>query len=400
MFLLMQVSTANSQYTTEIDDEVFRAALSVFPEERLLERPLLAAALEAGRIEFATLQRECAIVLLPWQMFFLTKSNLEKELARIAEKRSIHLVSKLAGKREGRGGPTSRRILDRLIRLQHYTSANAVGPKNSFCGTLKGLSAVAAARKIREHFGIDLANLRRRNKASALTYLVNRVESKHVNVCQGVLANKILPMFSGVRSVYKNTSGFALHDDRIPYIFLPSEVNRDERDGRQIYTLAFLVAVIGLDAYSHVIAKDFTTRALKSSGREKKAYDIASELLVPDVETDALRGGSITAEIRDHLASDFKITPTALTVILRRRQVITEQEYVSLLPTEKVPPRPKTRTVSTPKAITSVKKFVGRHGFEAIRNGWKSKLLTSVQAQYLIFGATNKKTFRELRSQI
>ncbi|MDR3526619.1 MAG: hypothetical protein P4L57_05020 [Rhizomicrobium sp.] len=275
----MLVCVKNSTTKTEIENAVVTRVLSMYPEEELLHRDVFATALRDGKIDFAELRKQCDVISLPWQLFFLSLPKLDRELRKIEENRKTRLSSKFIAKRAGVGGPSSKRILDRLIRLQNFGCESTKLNKNSYCGSLKGLSVLDAAEKIRSHFGIDSDSLRGKRKDAALRYLIDCFESKQINVCQGVLTNKILPQFPEARSVYKNTSGFAIHDACVPYVFLPSEANPDERDGRQIYTLAYLIALIGLDAYSYVLEKDFKAKALRGRGIPGRIHDIASEVL-------------------------------------------------------------------------------------------------------------------------
>lgn len=254
-----------------------------------------------------------------------------------------------------------------------------------------------AAEKTANSFDINFSDFRRGDKASALSYLIEKIESKNINVCQGVLTNKILPHLN--RDVYKNTSGFVIQDDTIPFVFIPSEINPDERDGRQIYTLAYLVALIGLDAYEYVIDKDFKVKLLASKGLEEKIYAIASEFVLPTAITDLYQGVPITTHIRDTLASKYKITPTAVVVILRKRGLITSfKKYRDLLP-EKAPAAKK-KGGRSQKIEVSVRKFNGKYVFDAVNSAIKSGVMYPVQAQYLLFGCVNKKNFKRYRKSL
>lgn len=384
------------QLAAILDDATFEKVLNIYPEEELAKKPAFATAFEKGEIEFKTLLEEAGRILIPWQMFLLNRSELEVELTRIERLR--HKISKrLLSKRPGGGRITSKRILDRLIRCQTYISENHAHDRNTFCGSLKGGSVSSAAKTICTHFDISPAVFRRKNKSDALSYLIEKFESRGINVCQGVLTNKILPHLKTSRSVYKNTSGFVVHDDSFPFVFIPSEINPDEREGRQIFTLVFLISLIGLEAYEYLIEHDFKVSMLAARGKQRRAYDIAAEFLLPFEHTAALEGTTITSETRDELARRYKLTPTAVVVTLRKRGLISAIEYEALLPP---PASSNGKSVArTPSIELSVRKFNGRYAVDLINADFSLRKITAMQTQYLLFGAPNKKAFKQYKAK-
>lgn len=392
--------TVNKKQSVEIENAVVAKILGMYPEEKLIARPIFQDAFTSDSIEYKDLKEESDKILIPWQMFLLDSRNLKKELDHIEKMRADKISSKLIAKRTGVGGVTSKRIIDRLIRLQNFITTANILPTNTFCGSLVGKSSTDAVTHILSYFDIDINKFRGyKNKSSALSYLLGKIEGKYVNVSQGVLTNKMLPHRLVVdSSIYKNTSGFVIKDEKIPFIFLPSEINPDEVEGRQIYTLIYLVVLIGLNEYDFFIEKNFKTKALSAKSKQKKIYAITSELLLPSAVTETMRGTLVTSTVRDNLASDYKITPTAVVVTLRIRKVIsTKAEYEALLPPPYVPSKTSTHFSRTPKIETSVKKFCGVYSFESVNAGIKSGQLSSTQAQYLLFGAVNKKNFKKYR---
>ncbi len=390
----------NNHKSTELDNSAVAQILSLYPEEKLIERPVFKNAFANDSINFAELQSESEKILIPWQLFFLDAINLKHELDHIEKQRADKVSAKLVAKRTGVGNVTSKRIIDRLIRLQNYISQNGSLPKNSFCGSLINKTEKEAVTHTTVFFGIDINKFRSyKNKSSALAYLIERVESKCINISQGVLTNKMLPTWQVVdNKIYKSTSGFVIKDDSIPFIFLPSEINPDEVDGRQIYTLIYLLALIGLNEYNYFLEKDFRATDLSSTGAQRKIYGITSEFLLPSHETEELRGKTITPQIRDNLASAYKITPTAVVVTLRMRKIIpTKEEYEALLPPPYKPVTNIDRHVNAPRVETSVRKFCGKYSFEYINAGIRTNSLSSIQAQYLLFGSVNKKGFKKYR---
>ncbi len=379
---------------TNIDLDVFHKILNLYPEENLEQRPILASALQENRIDYNDLINECNKILIPWYYFLLTPSLLEKELLRIEELRKVKLTPTFFSKRLGEGEITSKRIIDRLIRCQNFLSENSDELKNRFIGLLKNKTELKAADEIKKYFEFSTSEFKRLNKKNALYYLIRLIENKNINVCQGVFDNnKILPIINSCKEIYRNTSGFVLKDEIIPFIFLPSELNPNEREGRQIYTLIYLLVLIGLDSYDYLIKRDLTAEALSSTKEENFIHDIVGEFLLPIEITNKFIGISITKDIRDELAKSYKLTATAVIVILRKRGVITQEEFLNL--------QPEIAKILTPQngrsqpINYSIRKFNGSKTVEGINDALKNKSLSNIQAQYLLFGRINKKGFKE-----
>jgi len=392
---------ARGTSSIDVEDCVVERILEMYPEEALTERPVFKAAFTEGSIKFSDLKEESEKILIPWQMFLLTSDNLDNQIKHINAQRLHKVSSKLIAKRKGSGDTTSKRIVDRLIRQQNFLTATADFQSNQFCGSLKGKQAKNAVDMILSHFEIDRSRLWRFTaKGSALEYLINKVESKNINISRGVLSNKMLPHRMVVPSdVYRNTSGFAIRDDRVPFVFLPSEINPDEVESRQIYTLIYLLSIIGLDQYDYFLGKDFNAQILSAKGGASQLHAITSELLIPESEVEPFREKGFTSDLRDSLSRKFKVSPTALVVTLRKRGIISKQEYEALKPAPYARQKHQTHARS-PKVTTSVEKFCGQITYGAINEAIRAKSLTSIQAQYLIWGATNKKGYRAYRNEL
>ncbi len=394
----MQI-TVKRKNSAILDDTVVRAVLGMYPEEKLVERPLFEEGLSGTPIDFQDFRDECDKILIPWQMFLLSKVNLATELGHIESQRQ-KVSQKLFAKRRGNGNVTSKRIIDRLIRCQNYVTTNGTFPKHAFSGSLNGMQTIDAAAHIVAYFGIDMRVFRSKKKAEALSYLIKRLEENNINVCQGVLTNKILPQVDGVREVYKGTSGFAIKDEKVPFVFIPSEINPNEKDGRQIYTLVYLMTVVGLEQYEFILNKDFKVSLLASRGLQKRIYDITSEFLLPRAKTEQYRGITITETIRDDLSTAYKITPSAVTVIFRKRGHIPDQAvYEALLP-DPQPVVSDNGPRRQPGIEASVRKFNGKHVCDLANPAIKSRALFPVQAQYLLFGSVNKKGFKDYQKTL
>lgn len=386
----------NGKKSTEIDTLVVEQILNIYPEEKLTERTIFKDAFSNDSIEFKNLKEESNKILIPWQLFLLENAILKVELDHIEKMRADKISPKLMAKRKGAGGITSTRIIDRLIRLQNFILNTGLPQKNAFCGSVGG-NVKKSADFIVSYFRIDITKYK--NKDDFLKYLIERIEDKHINISQGVLTNKILPNSRVVNNqVYKNTSGFIIKDEAVPFVFLPSEINPDEVSGRQIYTLVYLVVLIGMNEYDYYLERDFKAKAISAKGKQKIAHGITSEILLPYQHTEHLRGQPITSQIRDGLASKYKITPTAVVVILRIRNIIkTKSEYELLLPPPYVPRKNNESHMRSPKIETSVRKFCGKYSFEQINTQIKSGSISSTNAQYLLFGVVNKINYKKYR---
>src|SRR3989344_5286793 len=293
------ILTVNKKQSVEIENAVVAQIFNMYSEEKLIGRPIFQNAFANDSIEYKDLKDESDKILIPWQMFLFDSRNLKKELDHIEKMRADKVSSKLMAKRRGIGNVTSKRIIDRLIRLQNFITATNTLPQNAFCGSLVGKSNAEAVAHILSYF---------------------------------------------------------------------------------------------------VIEKNFRAKALSATNKQKKIYSVPSEVLLPSEATEKLSGSVITPSTRDDLASEYKITPTAVVVTLRIRRTITSQaEYEALLPPPYDPPKTPTHHPRSPKIETSVRKFCGKYSFEFVNAGIKSGQLSSVQSQYLLFGAVNKKNFKKYR---
>ncbi len=387
--------------STEIKEDVIRRVLSLYPEEELESRPIFKKAFNTGKIKFEELKQEADRILIPWQMFLLTEENLNAQMKHIEEQRIYKVSSKLIAKRKGAGEVTSKRIIDRLIRQQNFVVSQKILNPNKFCGSLKGLQIKSAVNKILASFEIDYTKLWQfTSKGKGLEYLIGCIESNNINISRGVLTNKILPTWQVVpNNIYKNTSGFVIRDEFIPFIFLPNETNPDEVESRQIYTLIYLLAVIGLEQYEYFLEKDFKAKMTNAKGMNNKLHNITSELLMPRSETNKFKGKKLTIKLRDSLASKFKVSPLALITTLKIRGVISNDTFQDLKP-EPFKPTSGSTNRRSPKITTSVKKFCGQISYNLINEGIRNGSLSSIQSQYLIFGSVNKKGYLRYRKEL
>lgn len=380
-----------------ISDDVVENILNIYPEEKLRERPSFSAAFQSGYIDYKALIKESELLYIPWQMFFLSSDNLKHAIKHIENQRADKFSPKFFAKRIGQGEVTSKRIIDRLVRLQNYIVSNSNLPTNQFCGALKGKKIDYCIQFISNYCGINDAFFSK-NKNSALSYLIQNIESKNINVSTNALKAGVLPEVKGVNDIYKNTSGFVIKDDQIPFIFLPNENNPDEIIARHIYTMLYLLTCIALDDYDFYIKQDFVASAVQSQGLEAKKHEIVMGILFPKEITDTLCKDNINKELIDSLANSRKMTPTAILVTLKKRTIITQDEYDALIPS---PYKPNNKQSGRRTKITnSVKKFCGKAALGFIENAIKNGSIKNIQAQYLLFGRVRKKDYKSYCQQI
>ena len=236
-----------------IDDRVFARLLSYYPEEELIRRPILEAALEKGEITKSDLLREADILFIPWQMFLLSWDNLRAQIKNIENNRKDKIRAVALSSRPGASGPLPNRLVDRYIRAQTFLSAAVAGtrPPNKCNGCLRGKSVSGAVAELQTCLNLDMEEFwRKGTKARALEYLIACVEEAGINVARGTADARLMPRSANHTALYKNVSGFCLKDDLVPFVFVNSSMAEDEEPlGRQIYTLAYLLALIGLGQY-------------------------------------------------------------------------------------------------------------------------------------------------------
>ncbi|RTK94779.1 hypothetical protein EKI60_02650 [Candidatus Saccharibacteria bacterium] len=374
--------------------------LSIYPDESLTERQVFVEARQTKEISFSDLKKECETLSLPWQLFLLKPEKLDKEIAELDKLRKSKFEDKFIASRDNEGKGVALRIADRLIALQDF-ARTVVDKNNDFCGSLTKIPDHERAGHILSYFDIDPESLSSGQKEKTLGYIIKQLEKKNVRVSRGVMnSNKLLPIENNIRSTYRKSSGFVVKDNKVPYIFLPSEINDNETPGRQILTLFALLTMIGLEQYNVYIDGEFETR-IRESDLLKQAFGIASEVLLPVVVTEQLEE-PITDSVRDELAEKYMLTPSAIVLTLQERGLIqTKEELQELL--ESIQRKPESSGAShkrTPNIDTSVKKLCGEATCADIIDGVRTDKLTGVRAQYLMFGYVDKLKFEKFKANV
>ena len=65
----MQIKVGHKK-AVEINDDVIRDILGIYPEEELIYRPFFEKGFSDGHISYNGLVKECGAIHVPWQMFF------------------------------------------------------------------------------------------------------------------------------------------------------------------------------------------------------------------------------------------------------------------------------------------------------------------------------------------
>lgn len=400
----MIVKTGNTE-STEIDDDVVKKILNFYPEEKLAEHRTFVESFSKGSITIKELKEASEKIHISWQLFFLNKDRLKEELENIEKNRADKFPKGVSfiNKRKGRGKVTSKRIIDRQIRLQNFICSVLLETQVcDFVGHLKNKNIDECVGAISSYFNIDVNYFRSRKKVQdSLGYLINQIQSRNnVNISQGVLTNGMLPEIKNIRNIYKNTSGFVLQSKKMPFIFLPNEINPDENNYRQVYTLLYLIVVIGLDDFLYGVEGNFSFKKLKDDDKYKKINKIVSEFLLPSSYTDTLKTKEITKSIINSTKEKYKISYSAILFVLRLRSVIDSDVYKLLELPEKEPSvltevTEVVKNFNHPFLKTSVSKFCGDLSYGLINKAISGKKISPTQAQLLIFGRVRKNSYKE-----
>jgi len=392
--------------SVELDNRVIETLLNFYPEEKLSEHKVFKNAFSKGSITFNELKDISEKIHLPWQMFLLNLNNLKKELENIEANRLDKFPKNLLviHKRKGKGEITSKRIIDRQIRIQSFVTSQL--PDSFVCnfsGSLKSKNVQDAVNYIINYLSIDLEHFRTRDSAEkSKNYLIEKVQSQgNINVSQGVRTNGILPEIKNTFELFKSTSGFVVKDKKIPFIFLPSEINPDENHFRQIYTLLYLLVVIGMEEYSHAI-ESYSFKKVKDDKKFRHMNDIVSEILLPRSVTDNLATEDINKNLVNRLKEQYKISYTAILFVLRLRKKIDKDIQESLTLPQKEPSLfiEVKKWFAHPHISTSVKKFCGDIAFNKVNTAIKNNAIYPNQAQMIIFGRFRKDKWNDYKTKI
>jgi len=390
----MQI-TYSGKVCIETDTNVYKRLLSFYPEEKLLQRPILAEALQTETVTYGDLCSEAEKLFIPWQMFLLTPRKLTHHLKNIENNRVDKIRSTQMSRRRGHSGDIPYRLIDRYIRAQNFVSSTGFYGANTYNGSLAGLTIASTVKKIMGHFGIERGSLLSGTKADVLQYLITRIEEKCVNVGIGALEARLVPTTDNHRDLYKNVSGFCLRDEKVPFIYVNASMATEEEPvGRQIYTLIYLLTLIGLDEFT--LARNINPRTVETikGGNSKLVHAVTAELLMPESMFETFRGVDITLDVVNLLSNRFKVTPSAVLMRLYRLGIISRDEK-SGLTTEPFVKR--SGGGGSSPITTAVKKFNGGLVTNGVNRAFNAQSITQNHAQYILFGRIGRPTWRDYR---
>ena len=382
----------------ELDDTVFRRLLNFYPEENLLSRRLLSEALTRGTIAKLDLQREANTLFIPWHMFLLTPENLRAQLVNIERTRKDRIKIARLSSRGGQDGPPPNRLIDRYIRAQAFLHSTGLCQVNRYNNSLRGKTPLNAVERLSSYFQIDRSEFwQKPTKEAAFEYLMTRIEARQINVALGTSEARLVPTSRNHKVLYRNISGFCLKDDRVPFVFINTNLSDEEEPlGRRIFTLVYLVALVGLGVYT--VTRDWRM-PLDSSLRDpysEVAYRITSSFLLPEAAIAPYRGRDITRAIVNDLSGRYKLTPAAVLVRLLREQYISRDQYEALT----VPTSPHISRLRSPRIDRAVRRLNGRVVCDAVTKAFRSNGITQNQAQYILFGRIRREAWRAYRAQV
>lgn len=390
----------HSKTVLEINEEAMSMILGIYPDEHLMERPLFADALASGELSISALRKECETLLIPWQLFLLKESKLKPTLERIEARRKAKFSTRLIANRSNDGSGISLRIADRVIGLQEFASSG-INESNDFCGMLITHHRSKWSAIIASHFSLDPDRMSGRGKETVLKYLIKQTESKNIRVSRGVLSSsvKFFPVTRQIQKTYRQSSGFVVHDEKLPYIFLPDEMGNNETPGRQILTLLVLLVLVGTNNYDYYLTGDLELR-MRRIAILKQAFGVATEILFPYGASDVYRGQEITYDICEELSKKYMLTPSAVMVTLRQRDVIASDKELSILLDSIPMSTGGGGPMNQPKIETAVNKLCGMSTTKDIVQALNNKSLTSINAQYLVFGRVDKLQFAKFAAAV
>ena len=384
----------------QVEEASIGKILNIYPDEHLSERPVFSNALANGEMSLTDLKKECGTLLIPWQLFLLQPGKLDRSIEQIEARRNAKFNERLIASRKKDGSGISLRIADRVIGLQEFASRGISQP-NDFCGMLNNHDRSQWPQILTKHFGIDPIKLKNRPKKAVLEYLIKQTEAKNIRVARGVLSSAamLFPVAREIQKTYRKSSGFVVHDPKLPYVFLPDEMGDNETMGRQILTLLVLLVLVGTNTYDIYLTGDLELR-IRRDKILAKAFGVATDILLPQEVSDSYKGKVITEAIRDELAAAYMLSPSAVVVTLRQRDVIeSDKEQTRLLGSIETggggggP-------MSAPKIDTSIKKLCGESTTADIVSALSDHKLKTVDAQYLMFGRVDKLRFAKFAATV
>lgn len=393
----MYLKIGNKETDIEISNDVIKEILNFYSDEHLVDHYKNVIFPKELYITIDKLKKISNQINVAWQMFLLNEENLAHELKEIDQKRKDKFPIETSY--SSRGNSPSFRILDRLIRIQSYIKSNFT-EDHQFVGSLKSSDISNSAeiiKKTREFFEIEMDIFRDKKIDKALNYLKEKIEFKNINISKRVAVHSILPTIKPCRNAYKQSSGFVILDQKIPFIFLPNDT--DDTDGaeppaRQIFTCIFLLFIIGFEAKFRIFARSdieesFSNQPVSSEVSPHYIYELTSEFLLPKEITRKMEEEEINQDYINEIKDKYNLSYSAVLFILRIREIISNDTYKSLELNGSI--SPSQRNARLPHLSTAVENFCGSVAFKKIQSDYQNRKISKPQVHTMIFGRVNKK---------
>jgi len=320
----MSINVMLDRVATPIEREVFTA---LFEQSVVRDYAVITRALEKGSITLKDLILYARKGEIPYPLFFAPWEVVDAQL-RVKRER---LLQGFSAKPEFSMNSRHRVDLSQLELIiknlqfkQSWMKKDKAVDRNPIIGMLKKSGAPIAADAARLMSALDLDPLALRaakNKATALNFLIQKLEAKNILVAQS--AQDRMPQRLPPGKIF---SGMTIKDNKLPFIFIASgdEGEAFEPTGRKIFTLTLMAVLIARGKFATVTYNGHTTAV--QSNRE---YKLTAEILMPEADFRSVNLRNLDA-IQE--ASDaFKVTPSAIVMRAQRLRLLSHEEAASYL---------------------------------------------------------------------
>lgn len=366
-----------SRKKVQIDPGSFEA---LFESSNRREMAPIRQALIKGSISLSQLIYQAQKAEIPLPLFFAPKAFVEEQIKHKTDT-LLDAMPDHSFSMNGRDRIDIRDIqliVRDLLRKQKWAIKLDPGVKrNGLIGVFKNTnrSIEQQADELRNRLGFDLDEFRASTrKEQALEYFIRQVEGQQILIAQS--QQNHMP-----QDLDKlNLSGLSVKNTKLPYIFLGSgpEDGGNQPAGRRIYTLAFLLALLAHGRFAAV-----TFNASIDPTENVFFFDLAGEFLVPRAD---LQHRSLSdIDQVESLASDFKITPTALVVRAARSGVLTQAESADLLDELRMSWKQRRGGRSPSDHVKAHMKYTGLEASRRFVDGLNTGKLSSAEFRKIVF---------------
>ena len=383
----MYIDVHNGGETVQISNEVFQLLTenSVVADYSDTRR-----AIEKGQINFKALEKLADKAWIPLPLFFSPLPFVKSQISKKERKLIKHIRKDTLniGSRQTIELSQIELILRDLIQKQHYVRQYAEDlSENTIRGLLKKPSERLEDDAARLLDALHLTHEEIRsssNKNKALELILNRLGEQQILVSQSV--QNYMPQ--QLRNIH--FSGMTIDDTKVPYIFLAGgrENNSEEPVGRRIFTLILMTVLIARQQFQPVVWD------ASSIGADfGYVYNLTGTILMPKSEMNIDPDTNLDGI--KHLADQFKVTPSAVTVrALHLRKLTYEQasRYLDELQQEFIS-RPTTHA-RAPQPAKAVLKYAGSETIKRLLPALDSKRLSL--KEFLRVGCLNKLNRRQI----